>query len=102
MTFTKEEKDQAAVPTIRCTARTKHRGLIKKRLIPVTIEGPFPKADVPIMLDGAEAGRMRSSRDGIGLALMRMEYLKKADETGQPFTAGAAQLIPRKPDWATY
>jgi tRNA-modifying protein YgfZ len=84
------------------TARTKHRGLIKKRLIPVTIEGPCPEADVPIMLDGAEAGRMRSSRDGIGLALMRLEYLKKAAETGQPFTAGAARLIPRKPDWATF
>jgi hypothetical protein len=82
------------------TARTKHRGLIKKRLIPVTIEGPCPEADAPVMLDGLEIGRMRSSRDGIGLALMRLEYLNKAAETGQPFTAGPARLIPRKPDWA--
>ena len=82
------------------TARTKHRGLIKKRLMPVSIEGPCPESDTPVMLDDAEAGRMRSSRGGIGLALMRLEYLDKA--AGQPFSAGAARLIPRKPDWATF
>jgi folate-binding protein YgfZ len=80
------------------TARTKHRGLIKKRLMPVTIEGPCPEADTPIMLDGAEAGRMRSGLGRIGLALMRLEYLDKA--AGRPFTAGAARIIPRKPGWA--
>ena len=37
---------------------------------------------------------MRSGRDGIGLALMRLEHLDKAAGTGQPFTAGAARLIP--------
>jgi folate-binding protein YgfZ len=84
------------------TARTKHRGLIKKHLMPVTIEGPCPEAGTPIMLDGAEAGRMRSGLGGLGLALMRLEYLDKAAGTGQPFTAGAARLIPRKPDWAAY
>ena len=84
------------------TARTKHRGLIKKRLMPVTIEGPCPEADTPIMLDGAEAGRMRSGLGGIGLALMRLEYLAKAAGTGKPFTAGAARIVPRKPDWAAF
>ena len=84
------------------TARTKHRGLIKKRLMPVTIEGPCPEANAPIMLDGAEAGRMRSGHDGIGLALMRLEYLNTAAETGQPFTAGTARIVPRKPDWAAF
>ena len=84
------------------TARTKHRGLIKKHLMPVTIEGPRPEFGTPVMLDGAEAGRMRSGRDGIGLALMRLEHLDKAAGTGQPFTAGAARLIPHKPDWAVF
>jgi hypothetical protein len=43
---------------------------------------------------------MRSGQGGIGLALMRLDYLDKAAE--QPFTAGAARLVPRKPDWAAF
>ena len=45
------------------TARTKYRGLIKKRLFPVRIDGPTPQPGAIIMLDGKEAGEMRSARD---------------------------------------
>lgn len=68
------------------TARTKYRGLIKKRLFRVRIDGPAPQPGAIVMLDGQEAGEMRSSRDGIGLALLRLE----AVEAGQPFSAGDA------------
>jgi len=34
------------------TARTKYRGLIKKRLLPVEIEGTLPEAGTPVTLDG--------------------------------------------------
>src|SRR5215813_143598 len=53
------------------TARTKYRGLIKKRLIPVGINGPAPAPGTIITADGREVGEMRSSRDGLGLALLR-------------------------------
>ena len=72
------------------TARTKYRGLVKKRLFPVRIDGPTPAPGTIVMLDGSEAGEMRSSRDGIGLALLRLE----AVETGRPFAAGETILRP--------
>jgi len=72
------------------TARTKYRGLVKKRLFPVAIDGPAPEPGAIVMLDGHEAGEMRSSRNGIGLALLRLE----AVETGRPFSAGDATLRP--------
>jgi folate-binding protein YgfZ len=75
------------------TARTKYRGLIKKRLLPVRIEGPAPEPGAVVMLDGHEAGEMRSSRDGIGLALLRLDAI----ESGRPFLAGEAKLRPLKP-----
>jgi folate-binding protein YgfZ len=75
------------------TARTKYRGLIKKRLLPVRIEGPAPEPGAVVMLDGHEAGEMRSSRDGIGLALLRLDAI----ESGRPFLAGEAELRPLKP-----
>jgi tRNA-modifying protein YgfZ len=51
------------------TARTKYRGLIKKRLFPVRIEGPAPAPGTIVTADGRDAGEVRSSRDGLGLAV---------------------------------
>ena len=77
------------------TARTKYRGLIKKRLFPVRIDGPAPEPGTIVTLDGYEAGEMRSSRDGIGLALLRLE----AVENGRPLTVGETAVTPITPDW---
>ena len=82
------------------TARTKYRGLVKKRLLPVDIDGPPPAAGTPVLLEGREAGEMRSSSGGLGLALMRLETLRRAAETGAALTAGGATLTPRIPAWA--
>jgi folate-binding protein YgfZ len=84
------------------TARTKHRGLVKKRLMPVDIDGPLPALGTPILCGGKEAGEMRSSHGARGLALMRLEYLDKASGTGHDFTADGARLTPRKPGWAAF
>ena len=78
------------------TARTKYRALIKKRLLPVEIEGPAPDPGTPVTRDGKEVGTLRSSADGLGLALLRLEALD-----GE-LTAGAAKLTPRKPAWANF
>src|SRR4029077_13440752 len=72
------------------TARTKYRGLIKKRLFPVRIEGPTPAPGTMIMLDGKEAGEMRSADDGIGLALLRLE----AVAAQRPFVSEGATVTP--------
>jgi folate-binding protein YgfZ len=77
------------------TARTKYRGLIKKRLMPVQIEGPAPSSGTIITADGREVGEMRSSRDGMGLALLRIEPII-ADKG---LTAGEAAITPMRPDW---
>ena len=46
------------------TARTKYRGLVKRRLMPVEIDGPVPAPGTIITADGREVGEMRSSNDG--------------------------------------
>ena len=83
------------------TARTKYRALIKKRLVPVAIEGALPPPGTPVMLGAEETGEMRSGRDGIGIALLRLEALG-ALSAEQPLTAGAARLTPLKPGWANF
>jgi hypothetical protein len=84
------------------TARTRYRGLIKKRLVPVAVDGPLPAPGTPVMFEGKEAGEIRSGVEGAALALMRLEYLDRAAASGQPFTAADARITAHKPDWATF
>ncbi len=84
------------------TARTKHRGLIRKRLMPVAIDGPLPESGTPVMFEGKEAGVMRSGLGDIGLAMIRLEHLESAAGSAAGFTAGEARLTPRKPEWAEF
>ena len=76
------------------TARTRYRGLLKRRLVPVAVEGPLPPRGTPVTLDGAEVGEMRSGRDGRGLSLLRLEAARA------PLLAcGEAVLRPVIPAW---
>jgi len=77
------------------TARTKYRGLIKKRLFPVRIDGPAPAAGTILSLDGKEAGEMRSSREDRGVALLRLDAVVE----GQPLAAEGATLTPMQLEW---
>lgn len=80
------------------TARTKYRGLLKRRLCPVAVEGPLPAPGTPILDEtGAEAGEMRSGTAGIGMALLRLRAIAAA----APLRAGKAMLTPRPPSWMT-
>jgi folate-binding protein YgfZ len=81
------------------TARTKYRGLVRKRLLPVTIEGAAPAFGTPLMLGEQEAGEMRSTAadGGQGLAMIRIEHLARAQAEG--LKAGEARLKPIVPDW---
>ncbi len=79
------------------TARTRYRGLVKRRLVPVGIEGALPAPGAALTdAAGAEIGEMRSGRDGQGLALLRIDALDRA-----PFQAADQQAVvtPRIPGW---
>jgi tRNA-modifying protein YgfZ len=75
------------------TARTKYRGLVKRRLVPVAVEGAMPAPGTPVLREGAEIGTMRSGRDGRGLAVLRLGALE-----GE-LHAGDAVLRPLVPGW---
>jgi tRNA-modifying protein YgfZ len=75
------------------TARTKYRGLVKRRLVPVGIEGPLPPSGTPVLHGALEVGTMRSGRDQTGLAVIRIDAL------GKPLQCGDAVLTPHVPPW---
>ncbi|MGF1563698.1 MAG: YgfZ/GcvT domain-containing protein [Geminicoccaceae bacterium] len=81
------------------TARTKHRGLIRKRLLPVRIDGMAPDTGTTLTLDDKEAGVMRSRNGDLGLALLRLERIAPALAGQVPLSSGDTRLWPYVPDW---
>ncbi|MEJ0017026.1 MAG: folate-binding protein [Acetobacteraceae bacterium] len=80
------------------TARTKYRGLVKRRLVPVEVAGPLPAPGTPVLRNGTEVGTMRSGRDQLGLAVLRLETLR-LEALRDPLHCGDAVLTPRVPAW---
>lgn len=81
------------------TARTKYRGLVKKRLTPITIEGEAPEPGTQIMNGDKVAGEMRSSNGRYGMALLRLEHIA---EDAAELTTELATMRAVKPDWANF
>jgi folate-binding protein YgfZ len=75
------------------TARTKYRGLVKRRLIPVSLESSAPSPGTPILAEGAEVGTIRSAAGALALAMLRTDALAK------PLIAGSSLVTPHKPAW---
>jgi len=75
------------------TARTKYRGLIRRRLFPVKIEGALPPSGTPITLDGREVGEIRSGQGDRALAMLQL------DARNGSLTAQDARIVPEVPTW---
>ncbi len=84
------------------TARTKYRGLLKKRLVPVMLEGPVPETGAAIFSDKKEVGEIRSVRGNRGLAILRLEVLSSAETGGAGLKAGETKVFPQKTDWVNF
>lgn len=82
------------------TARMKYRGLVRKRLLPVRIDGAAPEPGTPIRAGGKDAGEMRTSLGDRGLALIRLEPAAAALRDSTPLLAGDARVTPETPTWA--
>lgn len=65
------------------TARTKYRGLVKRKLVPVRVEGPLPEPGTPVLAGEAEVGTIRSGRGGRALAMLRTEALEATLRCGE-------------------
>lgn len=77
------------------TARTKYRGLIKKRLVPVTLTGGPVESGSDLTSDGKTVGELRSVNGDMAMALIRITAIR----SGAPIMAGAVTATPVLPAW---
>lgn len=75
------------------TARTKYRGLVKRRLLPVTLSQPCPVAGTPILAGDQEVGNLRSSVGNQALAMLQISALN------QSLSADGIPLTVNIPSW---
>jgi folate-binding protein YgfZ len=66
------------------TARTKYRGLLKRRLVPVSAVAGLPPPGTPVTRDGVDVGSLRSTNGTLGLAVVRIDAMATALECDGP------------------
>lgn len=81
------------------TARMKHRGTARKRLLPVATEdgSALPDGDDPVTADGRALGEVVSSHGARGFALIRLDKLDEA--AGVALQAGEKPVVLTRPAW---
>jgi hypothetical protein len=79
------------------TARMKHRGTARKRLLAVTTADGSPLLrDAPLTTGGQEIGAVTSAYGTRGFALVRLDRLM---DVAGPIEAGGAPVTVTKPSW---
>jgi len=80
------------------TARMKHRGTDRKRLLLITTtEGnALPDRDTPVISGAMELGQITAAYGARGFALIRLDRLAEAKE---PFAAGGLEVALIKQNW---
>lgn len=83
------------------TARMKHRGTARKRLLPITSNdgAPLPSAGTEVRAGLTALGEITSTYDARGFALIRLDRWEESGEA-QP-QAGEQPVQLRKPEWLT-
>jgi folate-binding protein YgfZ len=77
------------------TARMKHRGGLRKRVLPVSGTGPLPPAGTAVEA-AQELGTLIASAGTLGLALLRLDRLAEAGDT---IKSGGISLTVTWPRW---
>lgn len=81
------------------TARTKYRGLVRKRLVPFAYEGSSLEKGLDVTLEDIKVGQTRSSMPHLGLGLIKIEAIKKSKLNNIPLEAGNQKISLKIPDW---
>jgi folate-binding protein YgfZ len=82
-------------------SRMQHRGTARRRMLIVSGERlPAPGTDITV--NGRAIGKLGSTAGGRGLAILRIDRVKDALDSGAPIEADGVALSVEIPAWATF
>ncbi|MEZ5931272.1 MAG: folate-binding protein [Alphaproteobacteria bacterium] len=84
------------------TARMKYRGLVRKRLLPVTFEGATPEPGAVVKAGARDIGDLRTAHGDRGFAVLRLDKLEESVERGETLSADEVPVTPIKPTWVNF
>jgi folate-binding protein YgfZ len=83
-------------------SRMRHRGTARRRIVAVSAKNLAPEPGTDMVAGGRTLGRMGSSADGRGIALVRLDRLRAALDENLPIMVDATEVTVTLPAWATY
>jgi tRNA-modifying protein YgfZ len=83
-------------------SRMEHRGLARKRIVPVEGEAELPPSGTPVTAGGVAIGTLGSSSGVSGLALIRLDRAEEALAKGGALKAGEVTITLRQPEFARF
>ena len=83
-------------------SRVEHRSSARSRILPISYDAFAPSSGLPVMAGEKQAGTLGSTAKGRGLALLRLDRVADALESGTPLNAGSIAIHVVKPAWAKF
>jgi folate-binding protein YgfZ len=83
-------------------SRMRHRGTARRRIVAVAGDSDLPAPGADIMAGDRSVGRLGSSAQGSGIALVRLDRVREALDARVQLKAGTAPISVNLPPWATY
>jgi tRNA-modifying protein YgfZ len=83
-------------------SRMRHRGTARRRIVAIHARDPLPDAGADIVAGERPVGRLGSSHEARGIALVRLDRVREALDARMPLRAGLEEVDVAIPAWASY
>ncbi|MGE5259607.1 MAG: YgfZ/GcvT domain-containing protein [Actinomycetota bacterium] len=83
-------------------SRMEHRGLARKRIVPIEGEAELPPSGTQVTAGGVPIGTIGSSSGTSGLALIRLDRAEEALAKGSELKVGEVKITLRQPEFARF
>ncbi len=83
-------------------SRMQHRGTARRRVLLVNADVPLPAPGTAVTANGRPVGALGSVSGDRALAILRIDRVKDAIDSGTPLLADGVELRAAIPDWANF
>lgn len=83
-------------------SRVEHRASARSRILPISYDEVSPLPGIAMMAGEKQVGTLGTTAKGRGLAMLRLDRVADALESGTPLSAGGIAIRVLKPDWAKF